>query len=75
MSVEVRRLDDPSLFISRQVSWLAFNRRVLEMAEDDALPLLERVRLLCIAGDNLDGFFMKRVGPLKREAERGVGVR
>ena len=69
---ELSDLEDQSLFISRQVSWLAFNRRVLELAADPSLPILERVRLLGIAGDNLDSFFMKRVGALKREVARGM---
>ncbi len=63
---------DPQHLISRQVSWVEFNRRVLEVARDTTQPLLERLRFLAISGENLDGFFMKRVGGLHREVELGV---
>lgn len=72
MSPDPRELESPDLFISRQTSWLAFNRRVLDLAADERLPVLDRVRFLAIAGENLDGFFMKRVGPLKREIAQGL---
>lgn len=58
--------------ISRQVSWLAFNQRVLDRAFDERLSLAERLDALGIAGDNLDGFFMKRAGALRREVELGL---
>lgn len=64
--------DDPSLYLGRDLSWLAFNRRVLAEAENEHVPLLERVRFLAIAASNLDEFFMKRVGLLKRRLEAGV---
>ena len=65
-------LDDPSLYIGRDISWLAFNHRVLEEATRDATPLLERVKFLTIASSNLDEFFMKRMGLLKRLLKAGI---
>ena len=56
----------------REVSWLSFNERVLEMAEDESLPLLERVRFLTIFSSNLDEFFMVRVASLHRKLQAGV---
>src|SRR5437588_8334345 len=58
-----RRVDlrDPSLYANRELSWLDFNDRVLQIAQDESLPLLERVRFLAIFVDNLDDFFMIRV--------------
>ncbi len=65
--------DDPARFLNRDLQWLEFNRRVLAQALDVRNPLLERVRFLAIFGSNLDEFFMKRVGGLRRQIDAGVG--
>jgi polyphosphate kinase len=61
-------------FLDRELSWLAFNQRVLELAEDDATPLLDRVNFLAIFASNLDEFFMVRVAGLKRRIATGIAV-
>ena len=66
-------IDDPARFLNRDIQWLEFNRRVLAQALDPRNPLLERVRFLAIFGSNLDEFFMKRVGGLRRQIDAGVG--
>ena len=65
-------LDDPSLYINREQSWLEFNRRVLEEAQDQDVPLMERLKFLAIFSSNLDEFFMVRVGTLREKVDAGI---
>ena len=72
---EARTLEGPELFTNRELSWLQFNERVLELAEDEATPLLERVKFLAIYASNQDEFFMVRVAGLHDQVEAGIDAR
>ena len=65
-------LDDSSLYINREISWIEFDRKVLETAADPDVPLLERVKFLSIFFNNLDEFYMVRVMNLQRQVRSGV---
>lgn len=62
-------------FLDREISWLAFNQRVLELAQDEETELLERVKYLSIFASNLDEFFMVRIAGLKRRIATGIAVK
>src|ERR671911_703255 len=72
---EAPALDSPELFVNREVSWLQFNERVLELAEDDSVPLLERLKFLAIYATNLDEFYMVRVAGLHDQVDAGIDAR
>src|SRR5918997_270156 len=72
---EAPALDSPELYTNRELSWLQFNERVLELAEDEATPLLERVKFLAIYSSNLDEFFMVRVAGLHDQVDAGIDAR
>src|ERR671916_2050030 len=65
-------LTDPSLYYNRELSWLQFNERVLELAEDGSVPLLERLKFCAIVSSNLDEFFMVRVAGLHDQIDAGI---
>jgi polyphosphate kinase len=69
---EVSSLEDPSLYFNRELSWLDFNDRVLQLAEDPRMPLLERVKFCAIYTTNLDEFYMVRVAGLLDQIDAGV---
>jgi len=68
-------LEDPSLYFNRELTWLDFNDRVLQLAEDASLPLLERAKFCAIWESNLDEFFMVRVANLHDQVEAGIDAR
>ena len=68
-------LEDPSLYFNRELSWLDFNDRVLQLAEDTSVPLLERVKFCASWESNLDEFFMVRVANLHDQLEAGMDAR
>jgi len=65
-------LTDPGLYLNRELTWLNFNFRVLNEAQDERTPLLERVKFVSIVSSNLDEFFMKRIGGLKQQVGAGL---
>jgi polyphosphate kinase len=72
MNTPQQPADNPLLYINRELSWIRFNRHVLDEARDESHPLLERVKFLAIFANNLDEFFMIRVSGLQRQLAKGV---
>src|SRR5580704_18077432 len=68
-----RQLDDPSLYINRELSLLDFQRRVLEEAQDSRNPVLERLMFVSFVSSNIDAFFMVRVARIKQQIDKGLG--
>jgi len=73
--VAAETVEASARFLNRELSWLDFNARVLELTSDTTLPLLERVNFCSICSSNLDEFFMVRVAGLMDQAAAGVPVR
>ncbi|TVR84410.1 MAG: polyphosphate kinase 1 [Rhodospirillales bacterium] len=69
---EPPNLRSPELYLNRELTWLQFNLRVLHEAQDPRTPLLERIKFLAIAANNIDEFFMKRIGGLKQQVGAGL---
>ena len=74
-AIDLSEFDDPALFTNRELSWLDFNDRVLQLAEDESLPLLERVKFLAIFVTNLDEFFMIRVAGVHDQVDARIDAR
>ena len=72
---ELDRLADPELYVNRELSWLDFNDRVLQLAEDESLPLIERCKFLAIFTTNLDEFFMVRVAGVHDQVDARIDAR
>ena len=68
-------LNHPKWYLNRELTWLAFNQRMLNEAKDSRTPLLKRVFFVAVVGSNLDEFFMKRIGGLKQQVGAGVKKR
>jgi polyphosphate kinase len=75
VTAEAPALDSPDLFVNRELSWLQFNERVLELADDERTPLLERVKFVAIYAQNLDEFYMVRVAGLHDQVDAGIDAR
>ena len=69
---DIADLSGSNLYLNRELTWLEFNKRVLNEAKDSRTPLLERLKFLAIVGSNLDEFFMKRIGRLKQKVDAGL---
>ncbi len=74
LEINMLNLKNPELYNNRELSWLQFNTRVLKQAQDETLPLLERLKFLAIYGTNLDEFYMIRVAGLKKLFTAGIIV-
>ena len=72
MEAMSRNVPKPENYLNRELSWLDFNERVLEEAEDPTVPLLERVKFLAIVSNNWDEFFMVRVAGIWRQIDAGI---
>src|SRR5438128_3224083 len=70
----VPALDDLVLYFNRELSWLQFNRRVLEEVQDPQVPLLERLKFLAIFSSNLDEFYMVRVGNIQQKVQANIPI-